>query len=167
MTYVAAGKQNATVHRPPTTSVPTACRTINLVPTCAPICVSCYLSVPSSLLSEASRPRGPPKAFVPLALTSAPWFHQSGSRHSLALVMSLASKTVWKRWKGCSSGYVSHESVIITPSEPDLPSPSCVQSSISLSISDHPSSGIHGSRIHNRRPRRQVLLSRKRVAQPV
>ena len=38
----------------------------------------------------------------------------------------------------------------LRPSELNLPSPSCVRRSISLGISDHPSSGIPGRRTHNR-----------------
>ena len=70
--------------------------------------LSCHDSHPP--LSEVSRPRGPPKAFVPhsnflgFRLTS-----------TSTLVMSLASRTVWRRWRHCSRECVPRESINTTP----------------------------------------------------
>ena len=73
VTCVVVEKQSATVHRPPTTPAQIACRIINPVPICAPICISHYLSMSlispqRSLSPERSTKSVRPETLTPVVL---------------------------------------------------------------------------------------------------
>ena len=163
VTCVVAEKQSAMAHRPPTTSAPIARRTINLVPTCAPICTFHYLSM--SLISP-QRSLSPKRSTKSVRTPSSfCWFiaytylyssYVSGLEDRLEKMEALLKRVRIIRVR-------QHHALL----NPNAPSPSCARRSISLNTSAHPSSGIPGSLIHSHPPRLQDRLARKTISQPV
>ena len=118
VTSVVAGKQNATAHRPPTVSVPIVCRIISPAPICAPICVSCYLSMSLISLQRSLSPKRSTKSVRP----PHSYLLDSGLRHSLAPQLCLWPRRPSGEDAGTTQESAYHTNILTPrPSEPDRP----------------------------------------------